>query len=97
MTIRICIAGVTGWVGSALTKAVHQSRDMVLVGAVSRSEQGKTVQEVLGLDGADTVIAGSVNEALTVGCDVMVEFTKPDAAKQNILHALDSGVHVVVG
>ncbi|MGA6926224.1 MAG: 4-hydroxy-tetrahydrodipicolinate reductase, partial [Desulfosarcina sp.] len=42
-------------------------------------------------------IAGSVNEALTVGCDVMVEFTKPDAAKQNILHALDSGVHVVVG
>ena len=27
----------------------------------------------------------------------MVEFTKPDAAKQNNLHALDSRVHVVVG
>lgn len=97
MTIRVCIAGVTGWVGSALTKAVYQAEDMVVSGAVSRSEQGKTIQEVLGLDGADVVIAGSVNEALQAGCDVMVEFTKPDVVKQNILHALDSGVHVVVG
>ena len=97
MTIRVCIAGVTGWAGSALTRAVHKAEDMVLSGAVSRSAQGKTVQEALGMDGADVVIAGSVGEALNAGCDVMVEFTKPDAAKQNILRALDVGVPVVVG
>jgi 4-hydroxy-tetrahydrodipicolinate reductase len=97
MTISVCIAGVTGWVGSVLSKAVHEAEDMVLSGAVSRSAQGKTVGEVLGLDGADVVIAGSVGEALKGGCDVMVEFTKPEAAKQNILQALDAGVHVVVG
>jgi 4-hydroxy-tetrahydrodipicolinate reductase len=70
---------------------------MVLSGAVSRSNQGKTIQEILDLNAAGVVISGSVNEALKTGCDVMVEFTKPDVAKQNILAALDSGVHVVVG
>ena len=99
MTIKICIAGVTGWVGSALTRAVHQAEDLELSGAVSRSSKGKTVQDVLDLSGADIVISGSVNEALALqpGCDIMVEFTKPDVAKQNIFSALNSGVHVVVG
>ncbi len=97
MTIRVCIAGVTGWVGSVLSKAVHEAEDMVLAGAVSRSAKGKTLGEVLELDGADVLIEGSVGDALKAGCDVMVEFTKPDAAKQNILQALDAGVHVVVG
>ena len=97
MTIRICIAGATGWVGSALTKAVHQAEDLVLSSAVSRSNMGKTIEKVLNINGADVVISGSVSEALQTGCDVMVEFTKPDIAKQNIFSALDSGVHVVVG
>lgn len=97
MTIRVCIAGATGWAGSALTRAVHQSEDLALSGAVSRSNRGKTVQEVLELKGAGTVISGTVKEALQTGCDVMVEFTKPDVAKQNILAALETGVHVVVG
>lgn len=97
MTIRVCIAGATGWAGSALTGAVCQAEDMVLSGAVSRSNKGKTIQQVLDLNAADVVISGSVTEALKTKCDVMVEFTKPDVAKQNILAALDSGVHVVVG
>lgn len=36
-------------------------------------------------------------EALAVPCDVFVEFTKPITAKANILQALRSGAHVVVG
>jgi 4-hydroxy-tetrahydrodipicolinate reductase len=97
MKIKVCIAGATGWAGSALTRAVYQSEDMVLSGAVSRSNKGKTIQDVLGIEGADTAISGSVDESLQTGCDVMVEYTKPDVAKRNIFTALDAGVHVVVG
>lgn len=97
MTIRVCIAGATGWTGSALTGAVSRAEDMVLSGAVSRSNKGKTIQQVLDLNSGGVVISGSVTEALKTSCDVMVEFTKPDVAKQNIFSALDSGVHVVVG
>ncbi len=97
MTIKVCIAGATGWAGSALTKAVHKAEDMEISGAVSRSHNGKTINKVLGIDAKNVVIAGSVDEALKTGNDVMVEFTKPDAAKNNILSALNSGVNVVVG
>jgi 4-hydroxy-tetrahydrodipicolinate reductase len=97
LKIKVCIAGATGWAGSALTRAVHQTEDMVLSAAVSRSNKGRTIQEVLGIDGANTRISESVDEALQAGCDVMVEYTKPDAAKRNIFTALDAGVHVVVG
>lgn len=97
MTIKVCIAGATGWAGSELTRAVFKAKDMTLSGAVSRSGQGKKIQEVLDLDGADVVISKSAKQALKAPCDVMVEFTKPDAARQNIFAALDAGVHVVVG
>ena len=97
MTIKVCIAGATGWAGSALTRAVHKAEDMELSGAIARSGKGKTLKEVLGLDAGNLVISGSVDEALKTGTDVMVEFTKPDVAKNNILSALNSGVNVVVG
>ena len=39
MTINVCIAGATGWAGSALAMAVHQAQDLELVGAVSRKKE----------------------------------------------------------
>lgn len=97
MPLRVCVAGVTGWAGSALTKAIHLSEDMEIAGAISRTYKGKRLKEALSLDGADLIISGSVTREVLTGCDVMVEYTKPEVAKQNILTALDSGVHVVVG
>ena len=97
MALNVCIAGVTGWVGSVLAKAVHQAADMVISAAVSRSTQGNSVADVLGLDGADVIISGSVKEALGARCDVMVDYTKPDAVKSHVLTAVDAGIHVVVG
>ena len=35
MTIRVCIAGVTGWVGSVLAQAVHGAEDMTLTGGLN--------------------------------------------------------------
>ena len=95
--IRICIAGVTGWVGSALVHAVHESTDLRLVGAVSRSKKGRQLGEVAGIPDLRVVISGSVDEALTIPTDVLVDFTSPDVAKSNVLSAIQRGVHVVVG
>ena len=97
MTIKVCVAGATGWAGSALTRGIHMAEDLEIAGAVSRTHNGKTLKEVLGLDGCDLLISGSVNKETLLKCDVMMDYTKPDVAKQNVLTALDSGVHVVVG
>ena len=76
MTIHVCIAGATGWAGSALTSAVHQAEHMALVGAVSRNGKGKAIGDILGLSGCDVIVSGSVGEALSTPCDVMVEYAQ---------------------
>jgi len=97
MTIKVCLAGATGWAGSALAKAVAAAEDMQLVGGVSRTHAGRALGEVLP-DIANTVILkASAAEALQTQCDVFVEYTLPDVAMQNILLALEAGAHVVVG
>jgi 4-hydroxy-tetrahydrodipicolinate reductase len=95
--IRICLAGATGWAGSALSRGIFEAPDLELVAGVSRSHAGKILGEVLGLPGMDTPIFGTVSESLKTHPDVFVEYTKPEAAKSNILLALRSNAHVVVG
>jgi 4-hydroxy-tetrahydrodipicolinate reductase len=70
---------------------------MALVAAVSRSHAGKELGDVIGAPNVNTPIFGSVTEALTRGCDVLVEYTKPDVAKSNVLAALGRGAHAVIG
>jgi 4-hydroxy-tetrahydrodipicolinate reductase len=95
--LRICIAGATGWAGSALSRGIFSVTDMELVAVLSRSNAGKTLGEVLGIKGLTTPIFGTVEDALKTRPDVFVEYTKPDVAKYHILSALKSGAHVVVG
>ncbi|HEX9385937.1 MAG TPA: 4-hydroxy-tetrahydrodipicolinate reductase [Anaerolineales bacterium] len=95
--IRICVAGATGWAGSALSKGIVEAPDLELVAAISRSNAGKVLGDVLQIQGLTTPIFGTVSEALQTQPDVFVEYTKPDAAKSHILSALKGGAHVVVG
>jgi len=98
MTIRVCLAGATGWAGSAVARAIVKLDDIVLVSAVSRTHAGKTLGEVLNEPALTCSVFATAQEALvTQPCDVFFEFTKPDAAKANILSALQHRVHVVVG
>ena len=95
--LKICVAGATGWAGTELSKGIHSSEDMELVAAISRSNAGKSLGEVIGIEGLSVPIFGTVEEALQVRPDVFVEYTKPSVAKQHVLSALRSGVHVVIG
>ena len=97
MTIRVCVAGATGWAGSALSRGVFEAADMELVAAISRGHAGKSLGDVLEIDELNAPVFASVAEALTTKPDVLVEYTKPDVAKSNILSALRGGAHVVVG
>lgn len=95
--IRVCIAGATGWAGSALARGVAAADDLELVAAVSQSHAGETLGKALDEPNIECPVFGTVAEALEVSCDVFVEYTKPDVAMANISSALDKGVYVVVG
>jgi 4-hydroxy-tetrahydrodipicolinate reductase len=97
MKIKVCIAGATGWVGRPLSLAVSAAEDMSLVGAVSRTHEGRSLREAVGGGVPDVTVSGSVAGALEKPCDVLVDYTKADVVKGNVLTAIEKGVNVVVG
>ena len=86
--LNVCVAGATGWTGSAVAEAVAGADDLELRSAVSRSAAGGEIH------GAP--VHAGVAEALD-GVDVMVDYTSHDVAKANALAAIERGVAVVIG
>ena len=83
---RVCVAGSTGWTGSAVVAAVEAADDLELAAGVSRSAAGKYG------------VYATVAEALTsVPADVMVDFTSAEAVRGNVDAALAAGVAAVIG
>jgi 4-hydroxy-tetrahydrodipicolinate reductase len=95
--LKVCVAGGTGWAGSALARGIAEAEDMELVAAISRRYAGKTLGEAIGVAGLTAPVFSSVAEALTTNPEIVVEYTKPDMAKSNVLTALQGGAHVVIG
>lgn len=97
MVVRVCVAGATGWTGSAVTRKILESHDFQLVGAIARQKAGIDVGEASGLENVGLNIVGTLEEALAVPTDVLIDYASPTTVKAHILKALDKGVHVVVG
>lgn len=97
MTIRVIVAGATGWTGGAVAKAVLAADDLVLAGAVARSAAGHDLGEALGSAAVGVTVVATLAEALKAGADVLVDYTAPQAVKANALAAIASGVAVVIG
>ena len=96
--IKVFIAGGTGWAGSELSKAVFKHPNMQLTGVLSRTHAGKNLAEILDLGTTHIPIFDTIETALhEVEFDVLVEYTKPEAAKFNIDAAIKKGKSVVIG
>ena len=94
--INVCVAGATGWAGSALARGIFAAPDLELVAAISRRHAGNTLGEALGIAGLAAPVFATAAQALHTQPDVFVEYTKPDVAKANVLSALRGGAHVVI-
>lgn len=94
---RLCLAGATGWAGSALARGIAETDDIRLVAAVSRTNAGRDLGDVLADPRLKCKIYATAGEALAPTCDVFFEYTQPLVAKANTLLALDHGANVVIG
>jgi 4-hydroxy-tetrahydrodipicolinate reductase len=86
--IGICIAGVTGWTGSALADGVRAAADLELRSGVARSAAGGEV--------AGAPVFADVEAALA-RVDVLIDYTSHHVVKANALTAIARGVAVVIG
>ena len=87
--IRVCIAGISGWVGVPLAKAIRESDDLELIAGVARSLANEVVDGV--------PVFGSVTAALATPFDVLVDYTSAHAVADNVRTAVRGDRHVVVG
>jgi 4-hydroxy-tetrahydrodipicolinate reductase len=95
---RVCLAGATGWVGRGLVPAIVAAPDLELAAAVARRSAGKPLSEVLGTQAPALRVFGTVAEALdAAACDVLVDYTSPEAVRGNVLEAVRRRVHAVIG
>src|SRR4029450_8350144 len=81
--IRVCVAGVTGWTGSAVAEAVEGADDLELVAGVSRSDPA-----------SHSTVEGAPD---AVPADVLVDYTHAEAVKGHVVAAIVRSVAVVVG
>jgi len=95
---HIAIAGSAGRMGRALLEAVAQSTEFRLKSALERPDSpfvGKDAGEIIGApDGVN--ISDDVDAGLS-GCDVLVDFTRPEGTMQHLDVCTRRGVKMVIG
>lgn len=97
MKINICIAGVTGWTGSAVAKAIYQHPNFQLTGAIARQTAGQDVGKVIANENWNVPIVADLSDIDTRETDVLIDFTSAGSVKARTLEALQKGIHVVIG
>ncbi len=95
---HIAIAGSAGRMGRALLEAVAQSPNFRLKSALERRDSpfvGKDAGEMIGARNG-VVISDDVEAALA-GCDVLVDFTRPEGTMHHLEMCAREGVKMVIG
>lgn len=95
--LRVCISGATGGVGSCLVRAVLESGDFELVGAMSRRAAGQDIGRVVGDADCGVIAAASIESALEPRPDVLIDYTHPDARMHHASCALERRIPMVIG
>lgn len=96
-SIEVAVCGASGKMGQQVTKAVLSQPDMELVGACDIRNVGKDVGEIkLGQEVGVTINDSLKNVLKETSPEVVVEFTAPESAFENIMTILDYS-HAVVG
>ncbi len=98
MELRVVIAGAAGNMGSQAVRAVSEADDMQLVAAVDPGAIDEDAGERAGIGRIGVPIVGDLATVFEVANPtVLVDFTRPDTVKQNVLLAVERGLHAVVG
>ena len=101
--IRVAVCGACGRMGRLIVQQVTKQKDMRLVAAIDAPRTpsaGEDAGELASVGKLDVKIVGADKLAEVLGQsrpDVLVDFTKADAAVQNVKIASQAGVPVVVG
>jgi 4-hydroxy-tetrahydrodipicolinate reductase len=97
MTQKIAIAGASGRMGRMLIEALLAAPDLTLGAALDRAgspDLGRDAGEFLG---RRTGVAIDADLAALRGCDVLIDFTRPESMPAHLAACIAHGVKLVIG
>lgn len=98
MELRVVIAGAAGNMGSEAVRAVSEADDMQLIAAVDPGCVDEDAGERAGIGNIGLPIVGALDAVFeTARPTVLVDFTRPDTVRQNVITAVEHGMYAVIG
>ena len=94
-SLRVAVFGVFGRVGTTVANAVAREDDLTLVGGADVIASNSGFTAATGESVATDVDAAAL--LARAQPDVIIDFTRADAARVNVRAALERGAHAVVG
>jgi 4-hydroxy-tetrahydrodipicolinate reductase len=98
MSIKVAIAGSTGRMGRVLIDTVMHATDAELAAALEQRGNpniGRDAGELAG-EACGVRISDDVRHALS-GCDVLIDFTRPEGTLEHLAACRELGVRLVIG
>ncbi|MGI6035936.1 MAG: 4-hydroxy-tetrahydrodipicolinate reductase [Limnochordia bacterium] len=98
MSIRVVVSGAGGRMGRHVLKEVINAADLELVGGVDPVHLGEDLGILAGMSPLGISVQKDLGTTLRANkADVLVDFTTPMVAFDNIVTAIECGVRPVVG
>jgi len=97
--IKVAISGASGRMGRTLIESCHQQQGMRLAAALDRGGSpaiGRDAGELVGLGQTGVRVTDDASAAIAA-CDVLVDFTRPEASLDYLGLARSLGKKLVIG
>jgi 4-hydroxy-tetrahydrodipicolinate reductase len=98
MAMRVLVAGAGGKMGREVVKALRQSADFELVGAVDPGWVGQDAGVLAGTGACGVIVGADLSvELQRTRPERVVDFTSPAVVMKNARTVLAAGIHLVIG
>ena len=97
MSQKIAIAGASGRMGRMLVEALLAAPDLALGAALDRADSTELGQDAGAFLGRATGVAIASDLAALRGCDVLIDFTRPEGTLAHLAACSAQGVKLVIG
>jgi hypothetical protein len=94
--MRVGVVGADGKMGREVCRALVAQADLDLVAAVDTVQVGADLGPV-GPDSPGVSISDRLEALIDAGTEVVVDFTRIEAARHTLAFCADAGIHAVVG
>ena len=97
MTLKLAIAGASGRMGHMLIEAALATEDVAITAALDRADSPDIGRDCGAALGRVTGVPVTADLAALRGCDVLIDFTRPEATATYLRACVEAGVKMVIG